>query len=344
MSSQEQEYHHSLGQRLLLIILVAVLISTIQYIFSDNFIWKDPVLNLIYTFVYWQGNYKFSCYIEEKYSNLENTAKKFGIYLSFAFILAAVVSLLVNFIFYGFYFEFERIFSDFLIGFGVTLLISFIYATFSYSELLKQSIREKETLKRSHIENELKVLSDQVNPHFLFNSLNTLMSLIPEDQDLAVEFTRKFSDVYRYVLQSKDKDLVSLQEEVDFAEKFIFLMKIRYGENLLIKQEIEPCHLNLKMPCLALQMVIENATKHNTISQAKSLTIQILSEKNDYIIVSNNINPKLTPENGTGTGLENIRRRYAYYSDKKMEIIQSAEQFKVKLPLLQVDAYEIDHH
>jgi LytS/YehU family sensor histidine kinase len=193
------------------------------------------------------------------------------------------------------------------------------------------------------MDNEIKVLTSQVNPHFLFNSLNTLITLIPEDKETAIRFTQKLSDVYRYVLQGKNKDLISLEEEISFLENYIFLLKIRYGSNLIIEKKVEPEALLRQLPVLSSQLIIENAIKHNTISASKPLRIGITANQN-WLTIVNNRNEKLVAEPGTGTGLENIRKRYALYSNDDIQVEDTREYFSVRIPLLKVARYEsIDH-
>lgn len=330
--------------RIPLIILVASVIYGLFYFFGNVFDFKSFIQYLIYTFLYWQGNYSFSKTIHETYPSIDYTKPKIFLHISFAFVYAIIVVVLINFLLYNLQSPFKVMLGEFLIGFGVTIFISLIYLSAEYFLLFKESMQEKEALKRAQIENELKVLSSQINPHFLFNSLNTLMSIIPEDTQLALDFTRKFSDVYRYVLQSKNQDLVSLQEELKFVDSYIFLMKIRYGDNLNIQNEIPAEAMNKKVPPLALQMIVENATKHNTISSIKNLHIKLSYESPDQLVVWNNCNLKMQTEAGTGTGLENIRRRYHYLADKDIEVNPSEDEFTVKLPLLNVEKYEINHH
>jgi hypothetical protein len=188
-------------------------------------------------------------------------------------------------------------------------------------------------LKTEQVFTQFQSLKNQVNPHFLFNSLNALSSLVYEDQDKAVDFIRKLSRVYRYVLDKKDSELVKIEDELDFMENFIFLQKIRFGDNLNVSLKKESTEGYL--PPLALQLLVENAIKHNVISEKDPLTISI--EIGDtFCIVSNTIKEKLEKDS-TGIGIENLRARYEYLSNKKLEIENDGKKFIVKLPVLQLD-------
>ncbi len=173
-----------------------------------------------------------------------------------------------------------------------------------------------------------------MNPHFLFNSLNALSSLVYEDQDKAVEFIRKLAQVYRYVLDKKEEEVVPIADEVSFLENFVFLQKIRFGDNLEFK-------LSLRnevgyLPPLALQLLVENAIKHNVISDSHKLTVEVEIDQ-EYCVVSNNIKEKLAKDS-TGIGLTNLRERYKYLSGKKIILLNNESKFEVKIPILEFEA------
>ncbi|MFW5761176.1 MAG: sensor histidine kinase [Cyclobacteriaceae bacterium] len=332
-----KNFFHLPSFRLPLIVMVSLIISGMNFLFSD-FSWMIIFKNFLFTFLLWQGNYSFSSVCHP--FNQDHLQPRITIYLLFALLYSIFITALVNVALWQVDLLFRRYLAEFFISFGVTIFISLIYFSVEYFQLFRKSVEEREALKRAHIENELKVLNHQINPHFLFNSLNTLMSVIPEDSNLALEFTRRFSDVYRYVLQSKNKDLVSLAEEMQFVNSYIFLMKIRHGDNLKTEVSIPDQYLMSKVPPLTIQMICENAVKHNTISNAHPLRLTIRI-KGELIKIWNNKNKKLVKEDGTGTGLENIEKRYRYLAEKSVEIIDAPDYFEVQLPLLKVERYEI---
>ena len=193
---------------------------------------------------------------------------------------------------------------------------------------------DSERLKRESVKAQYEALKNQVNPHFLFNSLNALTNLVYEDQDKAAKFIKQLSEVYRYVLDTRDKELVTLEEELRFVKSFVYLQEIRFGDNLKFELSMDANPGELQVAPLALQLLIENAIKHNIISREQPLHIRI-TNSNDWIIVENNVQRKtMITESHTGMGLENIRQRYKFLSDKPMEVIEAEGNFVVKLPLI----------
>ncbi len=216
----------------------------------------------------------------------------------------------------------------------IIALVSSIYEGVYLYYQLKQSIEEKEQLKRENIQSQLQGLRNQVNPHFLFNSLNTLIYLIPEDPDRAVKFVNKLSKTYRYILEIRDKKLVSLSEEFEFLKAYLFLIKERFGENLHVKVDIPDHFLDHQIVSLSLQILLENAIKHNIISTQKPLTIEVFVKNDQWLVVRNNLQKKKQVANSTGAGLQNIRNRYRFFSDREVEVIVTTQHFIVTLPLI----------
>jgi sensor histidine kinase YesM len=198
----------------------------------------------------------------------------------------------------------------------------------------KNSLVESEQLRRKNIEIQYAALTSQINPHFLFNSLNALSSLIQADPDKAVVFTREFSKIYRYVLDSNDKLMVTLQDELNFLYSFLYLQKIRFDKALEYNIEINAGCLDLLLPPLSLQILVENAIKHNEISEENPLLITIQG-KNDQLTVSNNYRPikKVTDRSG-GLGLKNLVERYAHYTDIKPVFNIEDNHYNAIIPLL----------
>ena len=196
----------------------------------------------------------------------------------------------------------------------------------------KESAVAAERFKKESIKAQLENLRSQVNPHFLFNSLNTLSGLIDMDKDLSKEFVDNLSKVYRYVLQHEEEELVSLKMELDFIHAFAQLLKKRHGNGVSFHFAILEKDLKKGIPPMALQLLVENAVKHNIASRKKPLDIEVYS-KAGYLIVKNNLQRKKNVTS-TGTGLKNIKRRYEFLTDKIMEVVENTETFEVKLPLV----------
>lgn len=197
-----------------------------------------------------------------------------------------------------------------------------------------ENARQLYGLKKENIRSQFEALKSQVNPHFLFNNLNVLSSLIYADQDRAGKFVRQLSKVYRYVLDFKDADTISLQEETDFLDAYLFLLTTRFGENLRIERTLnEDCRMR-RLPPAVSQMLIENAIKHNVIARNRPLTIRIFMEADRYLVIQNTLQRKSSVEPSSKIGLENIRRRYRYLTSQQVIIEETPETFTVKIPLL----------
>jgi hypothetical protein len=224
---------------------------------------------------------------------------------------------------------------SFISAFLMSALLIVIYEAMSFYLQLQQTIAEKAILERQNVESQLEGLRNQVNPHFLFNSLNTLIYLIPEDSDKAVRFVQQLSKVYRYVLESRDSKMIPLSDELDFLKAYIFLLKERFGDNLHVDiQGLEQKRDTAIVP-LTLQLLFENAIKHNVISTEKPLHIEVFSE-NGHIVVRNNLQKKNQVMDSTGVGLQNIRDRYRMLTEKDVEVIASQQFYTVALPVVEL--------
>lgn len=192
---------------------------------------------------------------------------------------------------------------------------------------------ENEQLQAENIRNQYEVLKNQLNPHMLFNSLNTLRSLVRENQDKAQDYIQELSRVLRYTLQSNESQSVSLREEMEFASAYIFLLKMRFENNLQFDIQIDKSFEDYRLPPMAVQVLIENAVKHNEISDRKPLTIHIVTNNEGYLSVSNDIQPKRTAASGTGIGLVNLAKRYRLLFKQDIQITEDKE-FSVCIPLI----------
>ena len=213
--------------------------------------------------------------------------------------------------------------------FIVLLIIHFVYLYKWYQE---NRIKEQKVIAGT-VSAKYESLKNQIDPHFLFNSLNVLSSLIEESPENAQKFTTSLSKVYRYVLEQKDKDLVSVEEELSFAKTYMNLLKMRFEDSLTYEVAIENVNPDFKVVPLALQLLLENTIKHNVVSEQKQLNIKIYIE-NDYLIIENNLQKKEVLQTRKGVGLQNIIDRYALISKKKIIVSETEQSFVVKLPIL----------
>ena len=209
-----------------------------------------------------------------------------------------------------------------IFDFGIVLLNQWRY-----------SLAQAEKYKKESAEFEFEMLQAQINPHFLFNSLNTLSSLVYEDSDKSAEFIRKLSDVYRHVLESRHKELINISEELYFIESYIFLLELRFDKKLTIEVSLKEKLMDRKIAPLTLQMLIENAVKHNIVSDKKPLNIKVYNN-DKYIIVENPLQPKAIKEKGSQMGLRNISSRYKALCGEEIIINDENNKFTVKVPII----------
>ncbi len=229
----------------------------------------------------------------------------------------------------------------FRVDFFRALLLTFAVGTsnlFYFSLNQKKHIEEKmQALQKELIASQYASLKSQISPHFLFNSLNILTSLMYEDRDLASDFVTRLASCYRYILDNREEDIVPLEKELHFLESFIFMMNVRHEGALHISNHVTTNPKELFIPTLSLQMLIENALKHNYYSKEKPLEISIFSIGNENIIVQNTLRKRTSEETSTRLGLKNIQKRYAFYTNTKVIIKEENNFFKVNMPLLSKD-------
>lgn len=221
-----------------------------------------------------------------------------------------------------------------MFAFGFIFIFIFIVIAISLRITAKwmSSKEEVEKLKQIQFRHAYNALQDQLNPHFLFNNLSVLKSMIKYEPDAAIEFTQNFTDTYRYVLQSKDKTTVRLKVEIEFIKSYLALHQERLGDGLKIELSLNDDMMNKEIPPLSLQLLIENAIKHNITSRDEPLTIKITT-KNNSIEIENNLQLKESTYSSY-KGLKNLIARYAMLTVKEVVIFKNEQVFKVKLPLL----------
>ncbi|NHF58733.1 histidine kinase [Flavobacteriaceae bacterium TP-CH-4] len=198
-------------------------------------------------------------------------------------------------------------------------------------------------LKMNELQNEVltskyKSLKNQISPHFLFNSLNTLTSLMYEDRDLASDFVTRLASTYRYILDNKEEDVVSLEKELNFLDSFIFMMNVRHTDSIIIKTTIGVDAAEYAIPTLSLQMLVENAMKHNYFSNERPMHINVYTVGKIALVVENTLRKRKLEEASTQVGIKNIQKRYAFYTHQEVAVEVDGATFKVTMPLLGKDA------
>lgn len=236
-------------------------------------------------------------------------------------------------VFEEFYTEEFQNTSFYLTALIITIVATvFFHAVYFYQALQKGKVTEQKIIAGT-ASAQFDALKNQLDPHFLFNSLNVLTSLIDENTEAAQNFTTALSKVYRYVLEQKNKELVTVDEELQFAKTFISLLKMRFEDSILFEIPDKAANPEAKVVPLSLQLLLENAVKHNIVNSSNKLTIKIY-EKEGNLIVENNLQPKKVLKKGSGVGLMNIQQRYSLLTNRKVNINKTTSAFTIALPML----------
>lgn len=228
-----------------------------------------------------------------------------------------------------------------LITMVVTLFFHLIYF---YKKSQENKVKEQKIIAGT-ASAKFESLKNQIDPHFLFNSLNVLSSLIEENPDNAQRFTTSLSKIYRYVLEQKDKELVSVEEELSFAKTYMNLLKMRFENSLFYELPDTISNPEAKVVPLSLQLLLENTVKHNVVSEQRPLHIRIM-DKGDYLVIQNDFQKKEVLQDRRGVGLQNIVSRYAIVTNRKVLVEQNEKEFSVSIPILtkQVTVMETDNN
>jgi two-component system LytT family sensor kinase len=227
-------------------------------------------------------------------------------------------------------------------GFRVNLFLQCINAIVYYVTQLKEAQLQAEQFKQQTAEAHFQMLRNQINPHFLFNSFNVLSTLVYKDPETSSRFIEQLSLVYRYLLAGNEKKIVTVQEEMNFMEAYLYLLNIRFGDNLRVTKNVSENAFQQFIAPATLQLLVENVIKHNVVSKKEILTIAI-HDADGYLYISNNIREKQDKEESTRVGLQNITQRYQFLSEKPVLINKTNEKFTVGLPLLNVETHEHTH-
>jgi hypothetical protein len=321
-----------LAPLLFLTVSLEVYIEKLPQIFIES---------IIYTVIICFALRKILIVLRRKFPDIEQTFQRvlwqFSAAVVFTFIICKTIGFTEK-LFYQFCGLQDPFVPDFPVAFlaiaFVTLSIMVLYEAIYFFNKFQKALEEKEELRVAHVQTQLDNLRNQINPHFLFNSLNTLMNLIPNQQDRAMNYLDKLSKFYRYSVGKKENTTVPVKQELENAIIYADLLKERFGKNISfdIKNGVSEA---VKILPMTLQLLIENAVKHNVVSKSKPLHIDIFtSDTGDYITVKNNLQPKIQAVASTGMGLNNIKERFTYFTDKQMTCKQGEEFFEVNVPLI----------
>ena len=329
------------------LIIVVIIGDGITFLFNPNlesflrYFWSNTLYSLIIGTFLWKGNQFVGYFLSKKLNVIKSPAKSLLWNLSTIFLYSTLAIIFVN---YMWFIVIHGKPSDFLFKGGylimiIEMVVTIIIASILYSQSFflawRESAVNEERLKKESIKLQYNALKNQVNPHFLFNSLNSLTSLVYSDADQAVKFIKQLSEIYRYVLEHKDNELVLLEEEIQFCKRYIFLQQIRHGDNLKVNFKIEK-NSGVRLVPVSLQILLENAIKHNEVSMDHPLTIDIFTS-GDFIVVKNKKQSRSTIIESGGTGLNTLENRYAFLTDQKLIIEDKGMDFIVKVPFIKME-------
>ncbi len=320
----------------LLSVAIAVTLFAVGGIFHKS-LPEKLVIAFINTLFIWEGNRLIFMFSRQKFPYYYQTRQRLVSQTLFSLVYTLFVSVAIdNYLcraVFGSNGPPPPILTGFFIALVPTICVTMAYESVYFFQAMKANIKKTEALARANVQSQLDVLKNQLDPHFLFNSLNTLAALIEEENLPAQTYLDHLADVYRYVLVSREKNTVTVEEEMRFLDAYIYLNKVRFRDNLLVEKQLSASAGHRHVASLSLQLLVENAIKHNVVSREKPLTIRIVEEEG-YLSVENNLQMKTTMEQSTKVGLQNIVDRYGLLTSLKVEILQGSQWFKVRLPLL----------
>ncbi len=309
--------------------------------YTFRFFWTT----LIFTAIVWIGNRYICIWSRTKYPNFSQNKKRLLVQNLFILAFTLLITNSIGFIMHDYCgIRDPKLYPgkdllDIIINSNsaslfCSLAIIAIYETIYFISELKKSVIESENLKRESLNAQLNALRTQVNPHFLFNNLNTLSAIIPENPKQAVDFVQQLSKVYRHILEVSDEQSILLKDELAVLKAYSFLLKTRFGDNFDININVPESKMNNKIAPLALQILVENAIKHNIISSDKPLKVEVFTN-NGHLVISNNLQKKNQLQASTGIGLNNLRNRYQLLSNKEVIIEHEGDAFVVSIPLIE---------
>jgi two-component system, LytTR family, sensor kinase len=294
------------------------------------------ILGTLGMYVITESNFWSYYYLERKLPWERDCGKRLVVQLFFSLFFSILAAFVIRWVVAWFHPGHTEIMTE---SFAVltactTFILSVVFLGLFVFHRMSASLIEAEQLKQENLIAQNQALRQQIDPHFLFNSITTLTTLIQENKDLAIEFVQRLSKVYRHVLQSKEHDLVDLKTEVEFVRDYAFAFEMRFGEQFHLTIEIPKKFLTSRIPPLTLQILVENAVKHNIISREHPLDIFINMDGESKLVVRNTLQRKPALSSPTHIGLNNILTRYKYVSQGIVEVIENEREYIVKLPLV----------
>lgn len=316
----------------------------VYHYFRIDIEWYYSLLTIAgVTFLTWEGNRIIKPYFKRKFFTPKTKFRFLVIFFLagtvIAFLAAVIMVYIVGKIFHQY--SWSQLANPYklniIYGTLINLFFHLLNAILFFFKEYKRQWAEAEELRRINLQAQMQLIKSQINPHFLFNNLNVLSGMVIKDNPDANKFIEEFSKVYRYVLNNQDKELVELQSELDFIHPYLFLLNKRFDQGLRVDINIPEHYKTWHVVPAALQMLIENAIKHNVVSKNKPLHIDIHANGDQTLVVKNNLQLRSMTEPSTRIGLQNIVKRYELISGRSVIIKKTDEVFEVTLPLLNLN-------
>ncbi|MBO0930268.1 sensor histidine kinase [Fibrella aquatilis] len=328
------------------VLIVPVYVGVLNWLMLGNQYWRNgwvflvaTVLTLVAALLAWFINNAVGLYLNRRFPDIDQTLLR----LSWLLGWCALVGWSYCLFLYGCYYLINspnlpmqpgRLPLVLLFNLLVVLMVIVFYEGIRAFERWESALRKTEELKQANLQSQFDSLRSQINPHFLFNSLNTLSSLIEEDAGQAELFVEEMASVYRYLLRSNESQMATLADELAFAQSYFHLLSTRYGANIHLSQAVNEQYETCLLPPLTLQLLLENAVKHNVILPDQPLHISIRTADNDRLVVQNNLQRKSTRILSNQVGLSNIATQYRLLGGGEIRVEDDDQFFTVTLPLL----------
>ena len=301
-------------------------------------VFSAPLLFVIGT-LSWYAHIRYEYFIVRKFPELKQTGERVFYKLLTNLIVMTPSVLLIFFLYdrldiLGYRLQTDDLRWGYIVGLCVNFLFITLWEVLYLLEKYRESLGEKELIEQMSMEQEFENLKSQINPHFLFNCFNTLSSLIQEDKREAEKFLDELSKVYRYLLKSNEDGISTVEKELKFIESYYRLLKTRYGSGLQLSLDIDKRYYSYLLPSLSLQLLVENAVKHNIVSRQQPLVIEIFTAAENKLVVNNNLQRKQLSKHSTRIGLANIRSKYKLMKQEGFQVVEGEHNFMVVLPLV----------
>lgn len=321
---------------LLGMVLIALVITLTDK--HGHSFWTQLPLTLVFTTVIWEVNARLLMMMQRRFPEPHQTMRRLLLQVPLHIVLTVTTSSLLEFLIVRVMMArlctAGEVVESMLFSLVPTAFVALLYESRFFFNQWRHSVVRVEQLARAQAQSQLEALRSQLDPHFLFNSLNTLAALIDESPDAAQDYLSQLSDVYRYVLLAREKDTVTLEEELTFVDAYIYLNKTRFRDNLRVQISIPAELKKRRVAPLSLQLLVENALKHNVVSREHPLHLRVDAVDGETIRVLNTVRPKTTLTPGTRLGLKNLLSRYELLSTRPIKICHDDHEWSVALPLL----------